>query len=367
MTSAAFDSIQFISKGDDYYELIAQEIAKAQSEVLIESYIFDFDTIGKKILHALAAAAQRNIDVRLLVDGIGSYTQITEISHFCRIHRIKFRVYRALPYWNHFNNKVTRFLKSINRRNHRKIVVIDKTKAFVASFNISNVHSEIESGAHAWKDLAVFVQGPEVSKIWTLANTFWTRFPFSMLNRAPRVTLLRIRSTHSMASRRAGRNQVLHRMANAQYNIKILTPYFVPSRRLIQALIRASKRPVEIELILPKRSDFVVVDLAGRHVLRKLLKHKIKVYHYVPSFMHAKGLIIDDWATLGSHNMNHRSLIHDLELDVTLDGSLEVRPLADYWSTLKSSATEITREELSNDSWLIRVLCQFAFWFRNWL
>lgn len=367
MSDVAFTSIRFISSGDEYYDLIVDEINQAQVEIQIESYIFNFDPIGKRILLALAEARQRNVGVRLMVDGIGSLTSISQIREYCSTHGIEFRIYRALPYIGSIVKHFTRFLKATNRRNHRKIVVIDRSKAFVASFNISRVHSEKECGPAAWKDLAVLVQGPEVQKISSLADMYWIRFPFSIMNRHKRLSFRRVRSTHSMASRRLAKKQLVDRMKASQQTIQILTPYFIPSRKVIRALIVAAKNHGQIEIIIPNRSDFIVVDLAGRYVLRKLLKYKINVYHYQPSFMHAKSVIVDNWATLGSHNLNHRSLIHDLEMDITLEGEAELQPLKTYWSQLKSQARLISKEELDQDSLFIRLLCRFSFWFKNWL
>lgn len=367
MSGSAFTSIRFISSGDEYYDLIIDEINQAQVEIQIESYIFDFDSIGKRILLALAEARQRSVGVRLMVDGIGSLTSISQIRDYCKEHEIEFRVYRAIPYIGFIFKHFTRFLKATNRRNHRKIVVIDKSKAFVASFNISRVHSEKESGQAVWKDLAVLVQGPEVKKISSLTDAYWLRFPFSVMNSHKRITFLRVRSTHSMASRRLAKKQLIERIKTSQEQVRILTPYFVPSRKVIRALIMAAKKHRQVEIIVPNRSDFFVVDLAGRYVVRKLLKYKINVYQYQPSFMHAKSVIVDDWATLGSHNLNHRSLIHDLEMDITLEGENELKPLEKYWEQLKSNSRLISKEELDKDSFFIRLLCRFSFWFKNWL
>jgi cardiolipin synthase len=364
---AAFTSVRFICSGDEYYDLIVHELDHAQSEIQIESYIFDFDSVGQRILHTLAKAVERNVDVRLMVDGIGSLTQISQIREFCRQNGINFRVYRAIPYIDIVVRHFFRFLKTTNRRNHRKIVVVDKRRAFVASFNISKVHSEKESGIEAWKDLAVLVEGPEVAKISALANAYWRRFPFSVMNRHPKIVFTRVRSTHSIASRRMAKQQVLQRMKMAAQRIQILTPYFVPSKKVIRALIMAAKNNVAIEIIIPSRSDFLIVDLAGRYVLRKLLKYNIAVYQYGPSFMHAKCIVIDQWATLGSHNLNHRSLVHDLEMDITIESKPELEPLENYWNSLKKNSVTVSREQIEKDSFFIRMLCRFSFWFKNWL
>ncbi len=367
MSEAAFNSIRFICSGDEYYDLIVDEINQAQVEVQMESYIFDFDAIGKRILMALADARIRQVNVRLMVDGIGSLTSINQIRTYCDAQGIEFRVYRALPYIGSILKHFTRFLKVTNRRNHRKIVVIDKKTAFVASYNVSKVHSEKESGSAAWKDLAVLVKGPEVAKISSLANAYWLRFPFSMMRQHKRVVFERVRSTHSMASRRLAKRQLIDRMKTSTQHVRILTPYFVPSKKVIRALVTSAKNHGVVEIIVPNRSDFIIVDLAGRYVLRKLLKYNIQVYQYQPSFMHAKAIIVDEWATMGSHNLNHRSLVHDLEMDIILEGRTELQPLENYWEHLRSQSRLVSKSEIDQDSFLIRQLCRFSFWFKNWL
>lgn len=367
MNVEPFSSFRFIESGDEYYDLIISEITKSENEIIIESYIFDFDAIGKRVLLALAEATKRNVLARVLVDGIGTYAHLAQISAFCRENGIQFRVYRALPYLTNNFRGFTRFLRTINRRNHRKVIVIDKTKAFVASFNISKVHSENLSGKDAWKDLAVFVEGPEVTTIWTLVSVFWTKYYFTVMKSVPQVGLRRIRSTHSMAARRAARNLLFQKIVNSKNHVKILTPYFVPSKKLVRALKTAAKNHGNVEIILPFRSDFLFVDLAARHVLRTLLTHKIKAYQYKPTFMHAKSVCADSWATLGSHNLNHRSLVHDLELDITLEADSELAALESYWQKIKRDSHNVSREELAKDTFFIRVLCRISFWFKNWL
>lgn len=367
MNEKAFTSFKFIGSGDEYYDLIIAEIAKAQSDIIMESYIFDFDGIGKRVLKALADAAKRNVMTRLMVDGIGAYTQISQLKTFCKSNGIHFRVYRPLPFLFGRYGRFTQFMRTANRRNHRKILVIDKKIAFVASFNISQVHSEKLSQERSWKDLAAFIQGPEIEKIWELSNAYWKRFRLSIRRRIPRIDFTRVRSTHSMFARRTSRNQLFDRIKNSQKHVKILTPYFVPSKKLIRALRKATRNQQNIEIIIPNRSDFLIVDLATRHIIRTLLNDKIKVYRYLPTFLHAKSVAVDDWATMGSHNLNHRSLVHDLELDITLESPQELKELEIYWQSIKSASSLITKEELEKDSFFVRQLCRLSFWFKNWL
>ncbi|MBL7546181.1 MAG: phosphatidylserine/phosphatidylglycerophosphate/cardiolipin synthase family protein [Bdellovibrionaceae bacterium] len=367
MATGGFTSIRFISSGDEYFDSLVSEINQAQTEIQFESYIFDFDVVGVRVLAALAEAAKRGVSVRLLIDGIGSFASISSIQKFCRENGIQFRVYRAIPYINSIVRHFFRFLKTANRRNHRKLMIVDRARAFVASFNISKVHSEKEVGKAAWKDLALLVEGPEVTSISALANTYWKRFPFSIMKRRQRLNFERIRSTHSIASRRAAKKQLLTQMSEASKRVYILTPYFVPSRKFVRALIAIAKRKINLEIILPDRSDFLIVDLAGRHVVRRLLKYNIHVSQYTPSFMHAKAVIVDDWATLGSHNFNHRSLVHDLEIDVILKTPTELAPLENYWNHLKENSRPLTKVDIDKDSFFTRMLCRFCFWFKNWL
>ena len=170
-----------------------------------------------------------------------------------------------------------------------------------------------------------------------------------------------------MAARRSSRNQLIDKIRNSKSQIQILTPYFVPSKKLMKALKTATKNHTNIEIIIPLRSDFIIVDMAARFIIRTLLTRKIKVYHYLPSFLHAKSTTVDNWATMGSHNLNHRSLVHDLELDITLEKPDELAALENFWQTVRSQSRLVTQEELNTDSFVFRMVCHFAYWFKNWL
>lgn len=371
MTAEPFTSFNFIGSGDEYFDRIVAEINTAQTEILMECYIFDFDEVGQRVLRALATAAKRKVLTRLMVDGIGTYTQISQIKSYCRSHGIHFRVYRPLPKFLVRFTRFTQFMRTANRRNHRKILIVDKTKAIVASFNISRVHSEKLVGAKVWRDLAAYVEGPEVVKIWDLASAYWTKFRLSLRRRIPKIHFTRVRSTHSMWARRTSRNLLFEKIKNSKKNIKILTPYFIPSKKLVRSLRRACNNHQNIEIIIPVRSDFLIVDMAARHIIRTML-HKpqtreIRFYQYTPTFLHAKSVQSDDWATMGSHNLNHRSLVHDLELDITLEAQTELEALNSYWQYIKSESRLMTREDLAKDSFFTRLLCRFSFWFKNWL
>ncbi len=367
MTTEPFSSFKFIGSGDDYFSMAIAEIEIAKFNITMESYIFECDDIGKRVLKALANASKRNVTVRLMVDGIGSHSQILELRTYCQAHQIQFRVFRALPRILIGYARLTQFIRTANRRNHRKLLIVDKQTAFVGSFNISKLHSQTSSGNLAWKDLAAKVEGPEVIKIWELANAYWNKFRLSLRGRIPKINFTRVRSTHSMAARRSSRNLLIEKIRNSKIQIKILTPYFVPSKKLLKALKTATKTHTNIEIIIPWRSDFIIVDMAARFIIRTLLTRKIKVYRYLPSFLHAKSTTIDDWATMGSHNLNHRSLVHDLELDITLENPEELKALEKYWQKIYSESRLVTQEELNNDSFFFRLLCRFAYWFKNWL
>ncbi len=367
MTTETFSSFKFIGSGDEYYSLAIAEIDLAKSNITMESYIFECDDIGIRILTALAGASKRNVTVRLMVDGIGSHSQISELRSYCQTHQIQFRVFRALPNLLIGYARLTQFMRTANRRNHRKLLIIDKQTAFVGSFNISKLHSQASSGNLAWKDLAARVEGPEVAKIWELANAYWNKFRLSLRGRIPKIDFKRVRSTHSMAARRSSRNLLIEKLRTSKKQIKILTPYFVPSKKLLKALKLATKTHTNIEIIIPARSDFLIVDMAARFIIRTLLNRKIKVYRYLPSFLHAKSTTIDDWATMGSHNLNHRSLVHDLELDITLEKTDELAALENYWQIIHAQSRLVTEEELNSDSFVFRLLCRFAYWFKNWL
>lgn len=378
---------------DQFYDRIVQTIATAQVEVCVEFYIFDFDPVGRRVLDALAEAVRRGVRAQLLVDGVGSMLTAREIERFCRKHNIEFKVFHPVPrFWSwrvfrHFGllkRHLTRFARRINQRNHRKIVYIDGHTVFLGSLNATALHSESVMGALAWRDTGVSVELADknladpkprgdfqalreaMDEAWRLARAY--RRPYSLRWRR---RTQRSRSIFRLNARvvwRFGHHKdLLERIRAAKSRILITNPYFLPKTSILRALRQAARRGVYVGLCLPERTDVWIVKAASRSIYPAMLKAGIHIFEYRPRVLHAKTLIIDDWGLVGSHNFNHRSFFHDLEIETPIEEPRLVDELTAQWEKDLRDSDVVTKDHFGKFAWVSRGIGTIIYLFRFWL
>lgn len=344
-------------KGDEYYDSCLSSIKSAKTQVLMESYIFEPDSVGNQFLLALENCAKRGLDIKLTVDGIGSMNWTSHLEKECKKRNIQFQIFHP----------IFRAFRSLNRRNHRKLIIIDKKKVFLGSFNISQVHSEKYSPQNYWRDTGISVTLPERSYeinvliesfnvIWENRKLFFKHFESSIfrLNSNP---LLRFKMLRELNER----------IKSAKSSIHITNPYFIPRRSILRNLRQAAKRGVQVILILPSISDVWFVREASRSLYSRLLNSGVKIFEYNNSILHAKTLIIDHWASVGSTNLNHRSLIHDLEVEAILRDPNCIQQLESQWASDLNNAKEILIKNFESRSVFEKIFGRICYWFRYWL
>jgi cardiolipin synthase len=372
-------------EGDDYFKAVIEQIKAAQHEIFLESYIYDLDVIGRQILKALGAAAQRGVTVRVLVDGIGSYNWLSPLRDECRTHKISFRIYHPLPFGTQKMRKISwrnlrlflSLFRKINRRNHRKVIVIDRSKAFLGSFNISQVHSKKLMGKKAWRDTGIFVEGPSVHRLQRAFMTAWSKSQFRLLSKAHSPLRLKrrnlpfkaglIRLNSKIRWRYSLLRDLRRRMRLAQHRILIANAYFLPRQSVLRGLRRAAQRGVFVGLCIPAKSDVWFVKEATKSLYYRLLSDGVFIFEYQPTILHAKTLVIDQWATVGSHNLNHRSLTHDLEAEAVVTHPENIEKLIDKWDEDICHSVPVHLADLGKIRWWNRLLSRFIYWFRYWI
>ncbi len=390
-TSTWSDRWSLIFSGDEYFENLLEQINLAQKSILIESYIFHLDPIGMKILHALGLASQRGVQIRLLVDGIGSYFWLPRLIKECESKKISCRVYHPFPFgttfWLNLSWKKFHYLlwifQRINKRNHRKLALIDETTVFTGSFNISKVHSKIYMGEKAWRDSGIIftpAQTPQVQKdIQTLIVSFneaWDSSEYFHHSNF-RSLLQRKRMTKTLDSRfrlnsRTYWRFLLLRDLNRKFlaaneRIYITNAYFLPRKSILKNLRKKARKNIPVLLLLPRVTDIWFVREASRSLYTRLLKSGVRIFEYEKSILHAKTLIIDSWATVGSHNLNHRSFNHDLEVEAVITEPSLINELLEQWEKDLKNAKEISLSEVNNVNIFRKVLGRIFYWFRFWL
>jgi len=362
---------QLFFNAEDYFQSLLADMAQAQKSLVLESYIFHRDETGEQVAVALKAAAARGVAVRLLIDGVGSGRDAQKIAEALDGSGVAVRIFRPLP-WNfaifrhahfrvHWWERWWNFVLRINKRNHRKLCVIDQHIAWVGSFNIT--HDHYGTVSTRWKDLAVRVLDENVRQLQESFEDIWRRVE----NPRPRDRLRNFFSNHSRRMRQEKNARLLNFIHEARQRIWITNAYFSPSWQLLNALTEADQRGVQVRIIVPKKSDIFIFPALTRTYYADLLKAGIEVFEYQSKILHEKSWLIDELAIVGSTNLNYRSYFHDLELDVLLNQPESIRTLETHFQNELKKSLEITAPQLRKHPFLLKLLGWFSRLFRYWL
>lgn len=335
----AWTSERVFLKGDEHFSELLKEISGARESVTLETYIFDRDRLGNAVLQALKAAAARGIVVRLLLDGFGCSQWSWSELHALARAGVKVKVYHPLPWQNpkmrwagifRFRRLLLGFWK-LNRRNHRKCCIIDGTTAYLGGMNISSRQMESHAGTSAFRDTSVRIEGPAVTRLHHAFEHAW-RHSRNLRNGKSgpdrsRFAVCAVRLNGSSQERRELNLDFLKRILRAKSRIWIANPYFAPDLSLVIALRFAARNGADVRLLFPRDNRVWGLKWAAKVFYLPLLSAGAAIYEYKPALLHAKVAIIDDWCLVGSSNLNQRSLLHDLEVDIVLEKPESMRAL----------------------------------------
>lgn len=368
---ARWDEETLFFSGDKYFAELLRSIQTATMSVELETYIFLKGQLAERLTTELIAAARRGVRVRLIVDGVGSPQFISEYWPRLKEGGVKIRFFRLIPWVlrrvpgdpeSLFKRLLLRW-RQMNRGNHRKFALIDRKVLYVGSFNVSDLHLQEVSGNETWKDLGVRVSGGDLKyakRAFDRAFSGWAAFNFPA--RSPKLLLL----NDSFLHKRRTRHQHLHHLKIARERIWLATPYFVPIGTVFRRLVRRAKRGCDVRVIVPKKNDVFFMHWISLPLIKELAKKGVKVYVYQPRFAHQKLFIADDWMCIGSTNLNHRSFLHDLEMDVVISHDDNKAKLeANYLNDLKSSEP-FDRSEWRNLAIWQRVLASVFIVLKYW-
>tara|TARA_R110001592_G_scaffold7126_1_gene40149 strand:- start:15630 stop:16760 length:1131 start_codon:yes stop_codon:yes gene_type:complete len=309
-----------------YFDSIIHAIHQAEKSIDLEVYLFDSDELSHRVVDALINAAQRKLKVRLLTDGVGVCVDFFQIADKLINAGVEVKIYHPLPWhleqWrlslteNKGLEKLLHLFTSINKRDHRKLLIIDQRNAWLGSFNISQKHLPKESNGENWRDTAIEIRDLDLESLQIAFDSCWNKW-------SKKQTVLLLPKTPFMfnftrALRIKQRKRLLKRIHDASEKIWITNAYFVPDKKLLEALRFASYRGVDVRILLPRTSDIFFIPWASAYFYSRLLNSGTRIFEFQHRMLHAKTIIIDDWASIGSSNLNRRSLHHDLELDYSL-------------------------------------------------
>jgi cardiolipin synthase len=358
----------------EYFSGLIRDIENARHQIWMETYIFELDETGNSVLAALEKAIARGVSLRLLIDGVGSYHDAGIIAERLRSTISEVRVFHPMP-WDfslyrralcagRWYSRFFYLVASINHRDHRKLCLIDTQTAWLGSFNITADHANTGSPEvdDYWHDTGLRATGSVVSSLVANFNQIWNRKIDGKGARSRRFL-----ASGALAQRRQSRLQMMKLLEDAGQRICITNAYFNPSSKVLKILKRKAGEGVSVQLIVPARSDVVFFPLLSRSFYADLLQNNIRVFEYGLRILHSKTMIIDDQLLVGSTNLNYRSLLHDLELDLlTADASVVARMEQRFVDDICNS-TEITLRVWQQHPWLLRLQGLLSRFLRYWL
>ena len=359
---------------DTYFQGLLGDIDQAVSDIVLETYIFRYDEVGQQFVAALQRACSRGVNVRLLIDGVGSYLDTDRLVKVLESDRCAIRIFHPLP-WDfsvyrnalsagQYYSQLLYTIASINRRDHRKLCIIDSNMVWLGSFNVTADHYNRKSNTpnDSWHDTGLRTSGPVVRALQENFEQVWQRKGESRTQRTRQFLAINSIDTRLQHSR-----EIIDLLRLASRRILITNAYFNPSNRLLRILKAAARKGVSVNLIVPSRSDVFLFPTISRTYYADLLNAGIRVFEYSNRVLHSKSMLIDDAVLVGSTNLNFRSFFHDLEVDALVFGQQAVKQLEAKFNTDLKQCTEITLRRWKHYPRILKLLGWLPRLLRYWL
>jgi cardiolipin synthase len=302
------------------------------------------------------------VRINIIYDAFGSWTTPAEYFDILRAAGVQ------LLEFNPINPLRHPIRSSMHLRDHRKLLIVDGRVAFIGGVNISSVYSrrptDAEEREMPWRDTHLKIEGPVVADLQRLYIEHWRSRAGSAPQSADYFPQLEVvgHQAIAVAACAAGRRRnplyraLLSAIRAAQRNVYITSAYFVPTRRLVRALIDAARRGVDVRLALPGISDSWAPLAAGRSIYGRLLQGGVRIYERHNAILHAKTAVIDAaWVTVGSSNMDWRSLLHNAEANVVIIDAEAAARFEALFAVDIAASEELTLERWQQRGWRARI------------
>ncbi len=342
--------IKILIGGDQTYPAMVAAIDEAKHTIALQTYIFDNDVEGRKIVDALARADARGVQVRVLIDAIGSKYSRPPIIRLLRKKDIRTALFMTNP--------LGMRMPYANLRSHRKILVVDGRVGFTGGMNIRAGFVSAVAKENTAGDTHFRVEGPVVRQLMSVFAHDWEFTTKEALPSAqwccetwsPPLPHAPARCIHSGPDRSivSTHSMLLGAFAVAQKHIRIQSPYFLPDQVLLGAISTAARRGIQVDIIIPGRNNLRLVNYAMTAQLDQVIRHGCRVWRVQSNFNHSKLITIDGaWSYVGSSNLDPRSLRLNFELDVEIYSHETAREIEQLIDAEIQLADRVTLESLA--------------------
>jgi cardiolipin synthase A/B len=311
--------IELLHSGENFFAACEKIIDEATQYIHFQTYIVDDDETGRRIVNALIRAAERGVRIYFLLDAYGGTSFSKDLEKKVEEAGILFR--RFSP------GLITKGFQ-LSLRLHHKVILADGNTSIIGGMNIADRYHGT-NGAKAWLDFGILLRGPECAHVLLILKRLWNKAFISKKERSREVVHhifeyeqnIKLKVLQNNWSRNKIEILKSYRSAikHAQFRMIIFASYFLPGRNERRLLRNASRRGVDIRIVLSAESDAPVFSRATNFFYDFILRNNIKIYEYLPSNLHAKVAIVDGrWSTIGSYNMNHLSDYGSVETNVDI-------------------------------------------------
>lgn len=352
-------SSKYFPIGEDFYASLLEELPKAKKFIFLEFFIVGEGLMWGSILDILKKKVAEGVEVRILYDGTCAFTllpydypkKLEKLGIKCKM----FSPVRPLIS-SHYNN-----------RDHRKIVVIDGHTAYTGGINLADEYINKKVLHGHWKDVGIMIKGPAVRSFTLMFLQMWNlgekRVNYSRFL-DEEITPVADADGYVMPygdspldNELVGENVYIDILNTARDYVHIMTPYLIPDNELLSALKLASKRGVDVKLIMPHIPDKKVIFALSKSYYRELIDAGVKIYEYTPGFVHAKMFVSDDMrAVVGSINLDYRSLYLHFECAVYLYGAGTIGDIVRDFDCTLAKCQLVTRDDMKKESLLTRFI-----------
>ncbi|MFD2098948.1 cardiolipin synthase [Flagellimonas iocasae] len=352
------NDLTLLKDGKNTFESIFEALESAQEHIHLQYYIFEEGSLADKLLEIFERKVAQNVKVRLLYDGIGSYSLSRK--YLQRLKKCGVEVAQFLPF------RFGRFLSSLNYRNHRKIIVVDNAIGFTGGINISDKYYRGDPHLGRWHDTHLKIEGEAVDFLnrffitdWYLASKKKVDVSQFNITKTPNVgTPIQIVPS-SPDDDFAVMEQVYFSIMNhAKKYVYIINPYIIPNHAILQSLQTAALSGVDVRLLMSSSTDIKWVDWCVRSYFESYLKAGIKVYLYPDGFLHSKVMISDDdIVSIGTANLDNRSLQQNYEANaIVYDAHLCQQMKKDFLEDCSKSIMLNDYHTFSKRPWINKLI-----------
>ncbi len=323
--------VEVLKNGEMFYPRLKEAIENAKQFILFEFFILRYDQRSREFIELLKQKAKAGIEVKVIIDGLGSARSRRKVSKAFEDSQVDFIVNDRI-YFPLFNTR-------INYRNHRKIVVIDGQEGFTGGMNIANEYDNSIPHDYYFRDTHLHIKGMATKSLTALffkdyyynTNRFIDDDVYYQTQ--PKTTENTVQILQSGPDTNAPniRNLYVKMIMNAKNSVKIMTPYMALDQETLNALKTAVSSGVNVEIIIPGIPDKYIVYKVTKGFMSNLLADGVKFYQYDKGFCHGKVLIVDDCiASIGSYNLDYRSAMIDFEVTALMHGPVVKEVLKDF-------------------------------------